>query len=245
MEKKAMIGVVMAIIAVILIGISLAMPWYGINSKTEAMGQSAEYNIDFYLDHVGAKNPMTGEYETHSYSESNATSNIKNTFQTTQILDIVGLVLVLVGFIGALMLAMGKMKKNIAIILVLLGFIFALIAPMYLMTSLPPAIKADSGGYAPKIGDSFFGSESENLGGVSATVSWGGSTGWFMALIAAILMIIALIFVFLSKPEERMPSQYMYPEQYPPQQEMQQYPQYQQPPKYPADEEVQEEVQQF
>ena len=221
MEKKAMIGAVMAIIAVILIGISLVMPWYVVSAKTEGMGQSAESNMDFYLDHAGMKNPLTGEYETHSYSEDNTTSNVKNTFQTTQMLDIVGLVLVLVGFIGALMLAMGKMKKNIAIILVLLGFIFALIAPMYLMTSLPPAIKADSGGYAPKMGDSFFGSESENLGGVSMTISWGGGMGWFMALIAAVLMILALIFVFLSKPEEPMP---MMPEEAAPQEEeMQQF----------------------
>ncbi len=227
MEKKAMIGAVMAIIAVILIGISLIMPWYGINAKTEAMGQSAEVNMDFYLDHAGMKNPLTGEYETHSYSEGNTTSNMKNVFQTTQMLDIVGLVLVLVGFIGAIMLAMGKMKKNIAVILVLLGFIFALIAPMYLMTALPPAMKDDMGGststmFSSKIGDSFFGSDSHSISGASMTVSWGGSTGWFMALIAAVLMILALIFVFLSKPEEPMPM--MMPEEAAPQEEeMQQF----------------------
>ena len=79
------------------------------------------------------------------------------------------------------------------------------------MTALPAAFKDDMGdeassSYVSGMGDSFFGSEKSETdlgGGISMTTefTWGGGTGWVMAFVAFIILIIALIMVATTKPE--------------------------------------------
>jgi len=115
MEKKAMMGSILAIISVILIGVSLAMPWYAIHDESrdtyDGDTDTSESSTYFYFDHVEWKNSYGGNEESdeESYSEiedefGDEESEIINTFQTTQILDILALVFVIVAFLGALIL---------------------------------------------------------------------------------------------------------------------------------------------
>ncbi len=191
MEKRAMTGAVMAIIAVILIGITLPLPWYNVHMKESIMGQNIEANMDFYLDHA------TMSSGGQSYSQTyNGTTNTGKTFQMTEIWDIVGLVFAIIGFIGAILLAVGKSGKGVAVSLVALGFILSLIAPIYLYAELPGAFKADAHGYSiPGIS----GGPTESFFGSSNGVTWGGGIGWWLAIVGVIFMLLALIFVAIAR----------------------------------------------
>jgi len=200
MEKKAMIGAIMAIVAVILIGVTFVLPWYTVNVKESTpFGLTVEFDVDFYLDHVTIKTPLGTNITDYSHS---GMSHIASTFRTTQILNIVSLIFVLIGFIGALRFAIGKLGKGVAVALVVIGFILALITPLYLMITLPSAIEQDlfseppyAQGIYQDMGKSFFGYKKET----SETVTWGGGAGWWLAIIGMILMLIALIFVAMAK----------------------------------------------
>ena len=241
MEKKAMIGAVMAIIAVILIGITMFTPWYSIQATGSSGTTSAQSNVDFYFTHYETHTTTNEGGQTQSSTNDyDKYAEIGKVFGTTMLLAILTLVFSILGVIAALLVAFGKLKPTIGALLILPVIILAFITPLYLMTALPPAGK-DAGGpggffssTADKMSKQFFGSDSISYMGVYISINWGGALAWFLSFIAGIISIIAMIFVFLSKPEERMPLQYMYPEEYPPQQEMHQYPQYQQPPsQYP------------
>ncbi len=213
MEKKAMVGAVMAIIAVILIGVTFALPWYTMTMKGNVSGMGTTTEQDYYLDHATAKVGNTTMSESYSNkSMQDSIPNTVNTFKTTQILDIVSLVFVIIGFIGALLFAIGKLGKGVAVALVVIGFILSIIAPIYLMTALPPAIKKDSKGSLPvkEMGESFFGEKKISMFGATVTVTWGGGLGWWLAIIGMIFMLIALILVLLAKKAQasipQMPS---------------------------------------
>ena len=186
MEKRAMIGAVLAIIAVILIGVTLALPWYTYTSKGNG-------SADYYFDHAVISTNATKMTIKYSDMEKYAPNTI-GVFKNTQILDIVSLVLVIIGFIGALLLAVGKLGKGVAVSLVAIGFILSLIAPLYFYAALPGAVKADSG-----LEQSFFGSKNG--------MSYGGGIGWWLAIVGMILILIALILVAVAKkPQPETPS---------------------------------------
>ncbi len=194
MEKRAMTGAVMAIIAVILIGATLALPWYNVHYKQTGYGQTIEKNTDFYLDHVTSSYGGRGSYSLNY----NGTACTEITFQTTQLLDIVGLVFVIIGFIGAILLAVGKICKGAAVSMVATGLILSLIAPIYLYAELPSAFKVDSMRYGMSGSNpikSFFGSNNSN----GMSMSWGGGIGWWLAIVGMIFMLLALIFVAIAR----------------------------------------------
>ena len=256
MEKKAMIGAVMAIIAVILIGITMFTPWYNVHFTASGSYSGVTYDVkedvDAYFTYVNLHMTATaaGQTQTRSLaSDYDKDSEPGKVFGTTMLLAILTLIFAILGVIAGLLVAFGTLKPTIGALLILPVIILAFITPLYLMTALPPAIGKQVGVLTGSEGEfmisppekmttQFFGSDhiEYNTGylTIPLNISWGGALAWFLSFIAGIISIIAMIFVFLSKPEERMPLQYMYPEEYPPQQEMHQYPQYQQPPsQYP------------
>jgi DNA-directed RNA polymerase subunit RPC12/RpoP len=143
--------------------------------------------------------PMEQSYDNESAREL----NFVKTFGTTQMMVFVGIIGCIIGLMGAAMVTFEKINSKIGAVLVLLAVILSLIAPMYLMFTLPGALNEDYG-EPPinKMGTDFFGSEKEESGNITSDYTWGGSTGWFLPIIAMVMCIVALILVAKSKPAE-------------------------------------------
>ncbi len=206
MQKKALVGMILVLVALIMIGISLAMPWYSAELTVKGYGEPDTTSLDYYFDHrdINWMNKTTS----YSYDEEGIQNlTFVSTFETTQMLVYLGLLGCVIGIIGASIVMQGKMNQKIGALLILVAVIFSLIAPLYLMSSLPGAFNEDFGddeSFPDNMGTDFFGSQKyeSDLPFSNATyeATWGGSTGWFLPIIAMALCVIALILVATSKP---------------------------------------------
>ncbi len=217
MHKRPLIGTILLAIAVILMGLSLFLPWYYQQFKMSGSIVSLSYTVDFYLDHAqvsggivdgsGYIGPNDWNMSEELYYDDENASEIKyiQTFQTTQILAFVGLVGCLIGLIGATLIVIKKIGYALGALLITIAVILALIAPLYILFALTAAYKEEMDSYASsdsvenKMGENFFGSQEYEYGGTKVRFSWGGSLGWFMALIAMILCVAALFLIIFSR----------------------------------------------
>jgi len=208
MQKKALVGTLLVLIALIMIGLSLIMPWYSLKATYP---DNPEYNDryeDYYLDHYeGGAMGLT--IKVNYDKEEIKDYQFVQTFGVTQIMTFIGLIGCVLGLIGAAMVTAGKLSSKVATFFVFLAIILSLIAPLYLMFTLPSTLEEDAKEQnstlpSDKMGADFFGSdeiEEENWDEtVTMEISWGGASGWFLAIFAAIICIIAIIPVALSRP---------------------------------------------
>ncbi len=216
MQTRALIGTILMLIALIAIGASVVMPWYTIKMEmTSPSDMQSSMTQDFYLDHAVMTSEASGftgmeesgEEEISYDNETVKDTNVVSTFQTTQLLVYVGIMGCLLGLIGAVMVGTGKMKRGAGAAMVLMALILVLLAPIYLMSTLPGAFEEDNsepGTITPTEGifEDFCGSDEQSILGITMTLTWGGGTGWSLAIFAMILSIIALIFVAISKPAQ-------------------------------------------
>lgn len=199
MNKKLLIGILLAVVSLVLMGISLATPWYHQSVELTLLGTTTESDTKYYLNHVECE--IDGETESTDYDDLED-NKVVDTFHTTQTMAILGVVGTILALLGVALVAMKKLGKKIAIILVLVGLILAIIAPLYLMATLPGAFK-EAGEIAGEKGPhkSFSGSSKEGGEEGEYKNSWGPATAWYLALVAALLLIIPLILLLIYKPE--------------------------------------------
>ncbi len=206
MQRKALVGTILMVVALIMVVMALVMPWWKIEVTASAGGTSISGDMNFHLDHY--EMDMMGMSEEQSYGDEAS----DRAFKTTQIFAYLALIGCIVGLIGAALVMMEKASSKVGAALIQLAVILCLIAPLYLMFTLPGAIKEDFGSIdvegeeflSPKMGESFFGSDEIEIDMYGTTVTaeynWGGSTGWFLPIIALILGIAAMILVATSQP---------------------------------------------
>jgi amino acid transporter len=228
-SKIPLLVIVFAILAVIFMGISLALPWYQYTYDGEWTTHESFGGLTFNLD---------GKEETESWDDLEGVDATKNLYNITMILTILGLIFAILLLIGAALTIKGK-GRNIAVTFGLLTFIFCLLSPIVFLAMHPGALDEDwdtdddTGAHK-----SFMGSEEKS--------GWGPGIGWILAFIGFIFAILGFMFALkLPKPAAR---EYMRPPpgpsygQPPPPQQQQHYPGYgtppqappQQPPQYPG-----------
>jgi hypothetical protein len=208
MHRKALAGMVLVIVALLLIIFSMTMPWYKIEMETvvdmeiDAVDLSMDGKFNFYLDRT--ETSFLNTTETTYYNEvDNQTSESLEVFKTTQLMVYMGLVGCIVGILGAALVMVEKTSAKVGAVLVLIALILAILAPIYIMFMLPGAFDKDfeqSGGASEVlpsgISQSFFGSErSESDEGdftLTTEYTWGGGLGWIFSLISVIILIIAM-----------------------------------------------------
>ena len=203
MQKRALVGMILVLVALIMMGASLAFSWYKVEIKMRGNGFSSSGYIEYYLDHASLK---AGEESVEA--EYNATVEDEpsvKTFRTTQILVIIGIICCILGLIGAALVTWEKIGSKGGAVLVVIAVILCLIAPLYLMFTLPGAFKEEAEQpdielAVEEIGTDFFGSKRIDDMNWTTEYYWGGSTGWFLTIFASIICIIALILVAISKP---------------------------------------------
>lgn len=231
METKAMIGTILGIVAVILLVLSLTMPWWTMNEeKPRGYNEEGTYETTTRVSPEALPQYSSSEDETSNTTETTNMTSWMATIGT--IATTISVVL-----IGMAVPAEKNNLKKIGVVLMIVGIIFALVAPIYMMTSFPDAIKddqfTDSQQEVPDHdhpAKSFFGSYSED--GSDAEQDWGGGMGWFMSLIAGVLLIVSLILVVIGSSKPTGAQQGTYgegryeepaPEQPPQQQQQQPY----------------------
>ncbi len=211
MKSKAVLGGILAVIALVVLVISLfSLPWYNLSSETTGSSYTSyEYQSDqnYYLDHVKIRSTTSGRvdteninYEDEAVPEDNA---VVTTFQNTRLIGIVGIIANLLAVIGAFAVAAGRLSGKIGAIFIVIAIIVVIIAPIYLMIQLPTAFRDEYDDNYPTVYEgphqSFFGSKNEN----DYRYSWGGSSGWFLSVVSAVILVAASVLV--SKTSSRSP----------------------------------------
>jgi len=255
-SKMPLLIVIFAVLGLVLVGISLAMPWYSYKIEYSG-GEIASGKVEQLYTFSGAdsKFDMTMLGQTISSTNHTAWSDMKNVdktkgvYQLTMVMVILALVMLILLLVGGIMLMKGPEKKMLAVIFGVLAFVFALIGPVMFMAMLPGATNDDmkdaSSGITNSTSDgphkSFTGSTDSSLG----KLSWGPGIGWIMGLMGFIFALLGFILVIMVKkpaaaPMGALPMQgapMQPPMQQPPMEQypMQQQPMYPppQPPQYP------------
>jgi hypothetical protein len=194
-----MLVAVFAVLSVVFMGISLALPWYTL--KASILGQDATTNLDF----SGSTTSAGGASTSQKWSDVKTMDKTKGVYSLTQILVILGLVMCILLLIGSIMLIRGgPSKKMLAMIFGILAFIFAMLGPVMFMVQHPGAYKSDSGGTDPGYGPANSFSGSKDVAEVG-TVTWGPGIGWMMALVGFIFALLGFILVLMVKKPAGIP----------------------------------------
>jgi len=206
-----MLVMIFALLAVIFMGISIAVPWYTmtVESKIDFMGvsQSSSTDSSYWLFQGDTYN-NEGKKETKPFSDKafDEADMVKSTSTMSMVFTILGLVFAILVMLFAMMTKKKGGRSILLLIFALLAFIFCMLGPVLYAATLPGAIKADTeaqdcGGEKCKCDQdyctSFSGTKKADLGGMgSMTFTWGPGMGWIMALVGFIMALLAFVFVF-------------------------------------------------
>jgi len=248
MNTKTKIGLGLTIIAVFLLIISFSMPWY-----THKTDNFQKHEGDILQKNEEINRVFINQGRQSSNYDNVEPSNSTTTVDNTVLMSRIGLMSAIfsVFFVGIAAYSDENKFSKLGAVLIVVGIIFSIIAPLYLMTSLPDALKKDRYSEDEDVPDhdlpakSFFGSyenTTEEYDGYYGTIEkhideeWGGGFGWYLSIISGVLLAVALILVILGgkKPKhyESSESDEQYPRYQPDrrQQPQQQYKQSRQQP---------------
>lgn len=200
---KPKVAMILFLIGGIIMAISLVQPWYYrvIDSDAGLTGRSFYTWTEVEVELSGFPT------QTESY-EDLEWDNIASVFQMTMIFAVMATIFSFLGFLLILLKRRGSLGLGtpIIMIVVLLGFLFAIIAPVYLMTNLPAAIKEDEFGEGVEddigwsedfSGEKDLEEQPPPIG--QQTARWGGSVGFMAAWLAGILNLIGFLLFFLGR----------------------------------------------
>jgi hypothetical protein len=198
---KAPVAVlVFAVLALIMMGVSLLLPWYSYSAELSSGEQSEDMYWGYSLNGILFSSSETDGIEAYSWDDEglellglDATINL---YKTAQMLTTVALIFCILFLIIAAFGLKGKGKKLI-ILCGLLAFIICITVPIYFMLQHPGALQADSeteSDRGPQA--SFFGgSETEALG-IKIVERWGPGMGWYMAIFGFMFALCGFITAF-------------------------------------------------
>lgn len=196
---RSRVGVVLGVVAVVVAIIAVIGPWWTFEAHGSFGGFSYSGNDQFGL-FGGSSAAQAG-----SSSSSNTTSytdmpHIGSVFTLATLLLAAGLV------IGIGMIVVGTLSASkpsfsrLGGILGILACVIVLVSPLYVMSALPGAVNQDSGAATSSTTvNGFWGSETRNFGSFAqANLTWAAGWGWYLALAAAIIFLVAAVALFSS-----------------------------------------------
>ncbi len=240
MKTKLMISLLLAVVAVVLLVMTFFTPWYSANMKSEYSYEpyyegyyedgyqeqeySSEYSSEgdtklYFGRSESTMKTVSGTYKDTSKESSSYDSEytITPVMRNTRLFVVIAIIATVIGIAGIMFVEMNRLDPKIGAIIIAIGFIFALLAPLYMMTSLPGAIKDDSnvggnivyfGSVIEKMGEQFFGKDDSDIEGMKTEALWGGSTAWYLALIAAFINLVAVFPLLLYKAIKEEDTEY-------------------------------------
>ena len=142
---SAFAGMILAIVVVILLGVALYMPWWGMkgNMKTTVQAQDVTIDITDEENLYEAKASVKARQGTTEYYSQTTTdkheNDVKTVYDVTLYLTIISLILWIVGIISAVLVGIGVLRPGIGAIPIAIGLVFAIITPIYFAFALPAA----------------------------------------------------------------------------------------------------------
>ncbi len=196
MDKKALFGLILVVSSLLMMSISVSLPWYQVRMET---GDEVTH-VDAYFDYRETTVQNDGEEttETESYDDL---PTVKTVMDNTYGVFCIALFVLVLGMVSIIFNMLEKISKNATGLLLVLGVLFLLLTPLYFMYALPPAVGEDlnvQGGPNEKMGEQFFGSNNH-----INYAEWGGASGWYLTLLAAGITGTAALLLFLSTPRTR------------------------------------------
>jgi hypothetical protein len=208
------LGAALAILAIVMIAVSLAVGWYQVSTNSSNGSYSYSATTTLYL---GSDFQQTSSTST-PYGSSGGSSTLPYTdhynatgtlYGGVQILVVVAL-LAAIGTVACLFLGArrGARWDRVALILIVLVFLLVLLIPLLVAANQPSAFGSDVGpryaGASPSPTNSFYGSCSNSACGPagsseSITISWGPGAGWILAWPAMVLLFGALYVLWRSQ----------------------------------------------
>lgn len=205
-----------AVIAIILLGSALFLPWYKTTFSQEDLNTSVNTENNFKLTKVETEE-VTISYDiddekkdTINYTDSRfEAKTAAGVFQNAYLIAIAALVVTIIFL--AFTIISGKIKGIMYIIAIALGLlacVLSILAPVYMSLSLPEAFNADYVGVDPPgYSETFWGNTSITQGEVEYISTWTPVGGWHLAIwaflctnIGSVLLISRLI--RSKKPEQ-------------------------------------------
>ena len=197
--KKGMSCLIGIIVALVLILLSIFLPWY----STNVTGGGAEMSANIYLDKTEMDSSLMGK----TTMSNEGVDYIQNTMYLTIITSVV-CIIALIGILGfAFNFGNPVTMKKMGAALGIITFIFALITIIYFMTVSTNyisesglAYSAISGEDVPEIG--FWYSDTIN----GASISAGPGFSWYFMLIGGMIALGSAIKLFLKKEQVSVPA---------------------------------------
>ncbi len=173
---RTVAALVLLLLTIVLIGIVTTLAWWTFSSSS---GSSTA----FYLSQACSGGACTG-YE--------GSPSLHDTFALTNDL-VLGSLVLSIATLAFLLVSVFWPRWGIGTLLTgLIGSLLLLAAPLYLFASLPGAL--NSTGNSPVTG--FFGSSTSSGLFGTTTYTWGGGSGWFMALVVFVLYLASAAIAF-------------------------------------------------
>lgn len=197
---QSRVGVVLGAIAVVLAIVAMIGPWWTLQSQATFGPVSMNAHNEFGLFGASAFFQM-GSTSSSNTTNYNDAPHVGSVFTLATILLVLGLI------VGIGMVVVGAMSRSRPSfrrwggILGVLAFLVLLIGTLYVMSALPDAVNQDSG--APSYGTTFsgfWGTKTSTIGSFGqASVVWAAGWGWYIALVAAIVFLVAGVVLFSAK----------------------------------------------
>ncbi len=179
LDRRAIAALVLLVLAIIFVGIAMSPPWW-IRSSSNGITQTS-YLTD------GCSDGMCVSYQ--------GFPPLRDMFGLTDTLVLAGLVLSLVT-VAMFILSLFRPRAGMGVLVSgVSGAVLLLAAPAYMFFALPGTMSI----YSPydRV-NGFFGSCAPSGSGFGCTTaeSWGGGTGWFTAMAAFVVFLLATVIAF-------------------------------------------------
>jgi hypothetical protein len=215
---KSLAGMIVAIVALIMIFIFMAYPWYTIEYEaiyeptTTKMNVKMEYTMEELTTEFKVGEVEIKDRTKYDDKDLNGTlDEVKEVMDNTSMIQLLVMIFLIIAIILMPIAAIGKIPHVAGMVFLILAIIFVLIIPLYFFVSLPPAIESQfdkMGDLGEPMNETFiykpdflssgrgtwFNDANEKY---SYTQEWGPGMGFWFIFVPLIVIVIAQV-VFAS-----------------------------------------------
>lgn len=196
----------MGILSLILIIISLSLPWYHtiFRDGPDSNNIVRTYESKYYFTGSIANYPEAGNHNFQPWGDVPRSDSTAQLFSYFQMLDNIGILLVAI-FIAGMLAALLKGRREIAVFLGLIAAIFCLFVPLFFMQEYPSAVNADGQQGSDALPFWYVEDNPDLEIGVPGNVhhritTWAPDTGWYLPIISALLCVSAVTLISVERP---------------------------------------------
>jgi len=213
-KRRRLVGAIIVLIGAVLLIAAAFLPWYMVEEKATVGTYNITIDRNSYPGLPGSNGTiqfscsgLPPEFPCSAQTSYNDArmNNTGNIAEAGYFMMIVGFVLGLVGALMGIMSRSNARRSGMAIVLAVIAMILAVAAVGLFAALLPGAIGSDATGHTGTgPWSSFFGSSNNatNLGTPpGGTASWGPAIGWYMALVAFVILLIGVIVIMMARKD--------------------------------------------